>query len=52
MQNAGRDENMLIVYTFKCSHEVSELLIGYKPGSIQNGVGLWVWDFILMLAWL
>lgn len=40
LEDAGRDENMLTVYTFKSSHEVSELLIGYKPGPIQNGVGL------------
>lgn len=40
MQNAGRDENMLTVYTFNSSHEVAEMLVGYKPGPIQNGVGL------------
>ncbi len=40
MQDAGREENMLTVYTFNSSHEVAELLIGYKPGPIQNGVGL------------
>ena len=40
MQDAGRDENMLTVYTFNSSHEVAELLVGYKPGPIQNGVGL------------
>jgi hypothetical protein len=40
MQNAGRDENMLSVYTFNATHEVSELLIGYKASPVQNGVGL------------
>lgn len=40
LQKAGRNENMLTVYTFKDSHEVAELLIGYKPTPIENGVGL------------
>lgn len=40
MRNASRDENMLSIYTFNSSHEVSELLIGYKPTSIEKGVGL------------
>ena len=40
MQNAKRDENMLSIYTYKESHEVSELLIGYKPTALQNGIGL------------
>lgn len=39
MQTAERCENMLTVYTFKESHEVAELLIGYKPTPLQNGVG-------------
>ena len=40
MQNSGRNENMLTFYTFKDSHEVAELLIGYKPAPVENGVGL------------
>lgn len=40
MENAERRENMLNMYTYNQSHEVAELLIGYKPTEIQNGVGL------------
>ena len=39
MQAAGRDDNMLTVYTFNETHNVAEILIGYKGTPIQNGVG-------------
>lgn len=40
MQNAGRNENMLSMYTFNANHNVCELLMGYKPTAVENGVGL------------
>lgn len=39
MQNSGRNENMLNVYSFKDSHEVAELHIGYKASGISCAMG-------------
>lgn len=48
MKAAERDDNMLNVYTFNESHDVAEILIGYKGTPIQNGIGLCYMGFHFM----
>lgn len=47
MKAAGRNDNMLTVYTFNETHYVAEILIGYR-GTMQNGVGLQFMGFHFM----
>lgn len=48
MRSANRDSNMLNVYTFKESHDVAEILIGYTGTPVQNGIGLCYMGFHFM----
>lgn len=40
LQDSGRKDNMLNIYSYKDSHEVADLLIGYKGTPAENGVAL------------
>lgn len=48
LRTSGRDDNMLNVYTFKDTHNVAEILIGYKGTPTQNEVGLCYMGFHFM----
>lgn len=48
MQAAKRNEDMLSVYTYNETHDVAEILIGYRGTASQNGVGLCYMGFHFM----
>lgn len=48
MKAAGRNDDMLSVYTFNASHDVAEILIGYRGASVQNSIGLCYMGFHFM----
>lgn len=48
MKAAGRNDDMLSVYTFNASHDVAEILIGYRGTSVQNSIGLCYMGFHFM----